>query len=275
MAEMYARLSHAKQAGAAARTSGDDPVWVRSLAAATAEIDSMTGRSFSARVGTWYLDVRGPSASNNWGTRLWMPFDVAEITSLKPLQSSPLTYGTALVENTDYLVQREAGEDNAPISYLERLSDAWTPGARSLQLVGVRGYSYEVEDTWQTVQDDPLSSSSTTLTLLSTSDISEGETLRLGDEQVSVRAVVDATTLTIVRAVNGTTAAEHAQGVTVYRRRYPRDIEQAAIVRAIDFKRGAPGAFGGQAGGEEAGFSNPTSFAQFAGLVRRYKRWSF
>lgn len=275
MAEMYARLSHTKAAGAAARTSGDDPVWVRSLAAATAEIDSATGRSFSARLGTWYLDVRPPMASNNWGTRLWMPFDVAEITTLKPLQSSPLTYGSALVENTDYLVVREAGQDNAPISYLERLSNAWTPGARSLQLVGVRGYSYEVEDTGQTVQDDPLSSSATTLALVATSDVSEGETLRLEDEQVQVSAVLDATTLGITRGMNGTTAAEHAQGVAVYRRRYPRDIEQAAIVRAIDFKRGAPGAFGGQAGGEDAGFSNPTSYAQFRGLVRAYKRWSF
>lgn len=273
MAEMYARLSHAKAQGAAARTSGDDAVWMRSLVAAAAEIDSATRRSFSARLGTWYLDVPTPSPANNWGSRLWMPFDVAVITTLKPLQGSPLTYGTAFVENTDYLIGREGFDDDTPIAYLDRLNDAWTPGARSLQLVGVRGYSYEVEDTLQTVQDNPLGSSATTMTVVATTDISAGETLKVEDEQVRVRSVADATTLTIERGVNGTTAASHAQGVTVYRRRYPRDIEQACIVRAIDLKRGAPGAFGGQAGGEDAGFSSPTAYAQFRGLVRPFRRW--
>ena len=276
MADVYATVEQAKRAAAANRNTAAEAatLWLTHLAAASGEVDARTGREFAARLVTAYLDVPRACAENYYGTRLFLPFDVTSITSLKPYSSSPLTYGTAYVENTDYLAVREDGDDNKPILYLDRLSGTWTAGERSLQLVGYRGYSYEVETTGLTVQNDPLTNSATSLTVVSSADLQAGMTLKLESEQVYVDAVVNNTTLTIVRAWNGTTAAEHAAATAISRRRYPRAIEEATALRAIDLYRGAPAAFGGSAGGEGSGFSSPTVYAQFTGLLRPFKRWS-
>ncbi len=275
MPDIYARISRARAAGAANRSAASAmaDVWLKHLEAASAEVNERTGRDFGARLVTAYLDVPRACRENLQGARLFLPFDVASITTLKPYSASPLTYGTAYVENTDYLVHREREDPNSPMDYLDRLSTVWTPGERELQLVGYRGYSYEVEDTGVTVQDAPMTASTETLTLETASGIEVGETLKLEDEQCRVTAQPTETTLTVERGVNGTTAAQHAQGTVVYRRRYPRAIEEATALRAIDLYRGAPGAFGGAAGGEEAGFSAPPSYAQFVGLLKPFRRW--
>lgn len=274
MPDVYARVPDTKAAGAANRTSDNDATWLRHLIAASAEIDSRTWRSFGARLSTWYIDVPRACPENEWGVRLYLPWDIASITTLKPKSGSGLTFGTALAANTDYLAVREDGDSNKPILYLDKLSGSWTPGLQSLELVGYRGYSYETEDTGQTVQNDTqIVADGTSLTVISTSDIAAGEMLKIEDEQVYVSAVQNATTLTIVRAQNGTTAAAHANATAIYRRRYPREIEQAARLRAIDFYRGAPGGFAGAVGGDDAGFSSPSTYRQFMGLVGPYKRW--
>lgn len=275
MPDIYATISRAKAAGAANRNTAAaaDAVWLKHLEAASAEVNERTGRDFAARLVTAYVDVPRACRENLLGARLFLPFDVASITTLKPYSSSPLTYGTALAANTDYLAHREREDPNSPMDYLDRLSTVWTPGERQLELVGYRGYSYEVETTGLTVQDNPMTNSTTTLTVTDAPDVGVGETLKIEDEQVRVTDQPTTTVLTVERAVNGTTAAQHAQGTVIYRRRYPRAIEEATALRAIDLYRGAPGGFGGAAGGEEAGYSSPTSYAQFVGLLKPFRRW--
>ena len=66
--------------------------------------------------------------------------------------------------------------------------------------------------------------------------LSAGHTVRIGDEQMYITAVSDdgqdATTLTLQRGVNGTTAAIHAvgSGVSVYR--YPPAVTAACLLQA-------------------------------------------
>lgn len=271
MPDVYARTPDTKAAGGSNRTSDNDATWLRHLIAASAEVDSRCRRSFAARLVTEYLDGPPPRQENEQGQRFYLPFDVASITTLKSYTASPLTYGTTLAENTDYLARREEGRSDCPIYCLDHLTSVWTQGLRQYQLVGYSGYSYETENTLQTVQNaTQIAADGTSLTVTSTADISAGEMLKIDSEQVYVSAVVNATTLTIVRAQNGTTAAIHANAVAIYRRRYPRDIEQATRLRAIDFYKGAPGSFQGSAGGEDAGFSSPTVYRQFMGLITPY-----
>lgn len=269
MPDVYARVPDAKAAGAANRVSANDDLWLQTLIAASAEIDARTRRSFGARLVTEYLDGPPSRPENEYGTRLFLPFDVASITSLASYTAAPLTYGTTLVENTDYLKRHEDNDTNKPILYLDHLTSSWTEGVRTFKLVGLRGYSYELEDTLQTVQNaTEIAAGGTSLTVTAIDDIAAGETLVIESEQVYVSAVQKAAnTATLVRAQNGTTAAAHANGTAIYRRRYPRAIEEACILRAIDLYKGAPGSFAGAQGGDVSGFSSPTIYAQFMGLL--------
>ena len=63
-----------------------------------------------------------------------------------------------------------------------------------------------------------------------------GQTLLIDAEQLEVTAIAS-NTLTVVRAVNGTTAATHSNGATIQRYTYPV-IGEACLQQAILFFRG-------------------------------------
>lgn len=272
MPNVYAGVPDTKAAGAAARITANDAQWLRVLVAASDEIDQRCRRSFAARVVTEYLDVPRPCPENHDGRRLFLPFDVASITTLTAYTAAPLTFGQTLTPGVDYLAVREENDATRPYLYLDHLTGSWSEGPRKLQLVGLRGYSYETEDTGQTVQNPTqLAANGTSLSMLDVADIAAGMMLVIEAEQVYVAAVQQAAnSVTLVRAQNGTTAAAHANGTPIYRRRYPRAIEEAARIRATDIYRGAAGGFAGTAGGDVAGFSSPTVYAQFMGLLGPY-----
>ena len=102
---------------------------------------------------------------------------------------------------------------------------------QAISVAGVFGYVPHYErcwvDTGQTVQDNPLSASATTLTVDNTMGFSQGQYLQLEDETVFVDAVASVTELTIERGVLGTTAVQHAQGSTVNRYKHISAIQKA------------------------------------------------
>lgn len=97
-------------------------------------------------------------------------------------------------------------------------------------LTAIWGYHEDWAAAWQgsndTVQDDPLAAAATTLTV---ADV-DGKgiygirprfkvqmLLKIGDEYLYATAKnASAQTLAVIRGVNGTTAAEHADGATIY-----------------------------------------------------------
>lgn len=96
------------------------------------------------------------------------------------------------------------------------------------RITGTWGYHPDYATAWQavdTVQDDPLSDSATTLTVSDvdgadtdgrTPRIGRGDLLRLESEYLAVTGVdTDTNTATVKRGVNGTTAASHASGTSV------------------------------------------------------------
>ena len=92
--------------------------------------------------------------------------------------------------------------------------------SQTVQIDGTFGYHRNPDamflDTGKEVQDDPLSSSSTSLTVNSSggSSFEILQYLRLEDEYVLVTAI-NADVLTVERGVNGTTAVAHVQGTTI------------------------------------------------------------
>jgi len=107
---------------------------------------------------------------------------------------------------------------------------------------GIWGYHSDYDNAWQdstdTVQDNPLAAAATTLTvsdadgsdlLGSTPRFSRGQLLRIEDEYLYVTQIdTSANSLTVLRGVNGTTAASHNQNtrIDVWQTDYP-------IIRAV------------------------------------------
>lgn len=112
-----------------------------------------------------------------------------------------------------------------------------------IDVTGLWGYHRRYSDkawidTLDTVQDNPLSSSATSLTVSDADgDAGDGEgtrfqagnMIKIGSEYLDVVSVNTSTNvLTVVRGYNGTTAAEHAQGITIYVYRPMENIVRAA-----------------------------------------------
>lgn len=113
---------------------------------------------------------------------------------------------------------------------------AWPQGVATVRITdAVWGYSYETEDTGQTVANaGGLSAGATTLEVQDGSAISQGEALVIDQEQLYVGSV-SGTNVAVRRGHNGTTAAAHAQGTPVLRRRYPRPVEEAVAMQVSRF----------------------------------------
>lgn len=183
------------------------------------------------------------------------------------------TYETALTVDTDYWLwplNRHAHEPYRgiqlnPISSLLR---HWPEFPRVLQVTGLWGYSNETESTTLTLNDDGggLDASETSITTSANPSalVDVGETIVIDSEQMYV-AAVSATALTVTRAINGTTAATHTNGATIYRRRYPRDVEQAV--------RGRVAAMRWDASGESPITGDGLASANLPGGRAAYARW--
>lgn len=115
---------------------------------------------------------------------------------------------------------------------------------RFAQVTGVFGFGDgRSADPWalvsgRTVAADALDSD-TVLTVDGESGLSAGMTIRVGAEQMFVRAATsDGTNLiTMDRGVNGTTAADVVAGSSIERALYPRQIALACHVLAKDYLR--------------------------------------
>lgn len=103
---------------------------------------------------------------------------------------------------------------------------SWLPSTdgsteRAISVTGVVGYSRDYGSAWQlssvTIQNNPLSSSGTSITASAGSVIYAGMLLRLGTtNDYAYVTTVSGTTVTVVRSVNGSTGTSHTQGESIY-----------------------------------------------------------
>jgi hypothetical protein len=216
-------------------------------------IDNHTRRTFYPETATKYYDGDGQ-------TDLWID-DLFSIDSVAYSDDDGATY-TALT-SADYIPMH--GEDyNSPKSYnLLRIDvtgdlNTWPRGQKSVRIIGDWGFTDDrnrmFEDTTDEVEDNPLTAAATTLTLNDvdgvdkwgiTPRVSPGQILQIESEFAEVTGTDTATgtnTATIVRGINGSTAAEHAQNTQVDKFMPPEPVKQALIIQAIhQFKRGQAG----------------------------------
>lgn len=280
----YARASHvmADVAGVVGNSNAASilPTYVRAVEQVSAEFLSKTDRPLHATVATRVIAVPDPCAANDFGRQLWLPYDLLSVTSLKVDYDLDLIYEITLVEGTDFDLWND-NHSNEPYFRIDMrpyssILNYFPSGSRRVQIAGIWGYSYETEDTGQQVEDAAgINSSVTAITVTSAADIDPGETIVIGTEQMYIS---DTTSigLTVQRAINGTTAAVHAKDTTIYRRRYPRDVEEVIKERVVgkrwDVQSGHAGAVE-LLGDPAAGKQNLTrgSFARWKDLIYQYR----
>jgi|SRR5581483_3330800 hypothetical protein len=220
-----------RQALAAADTA-DDARMLAKLRAATAQIERYTGRSFMPVIASRRFDWRSTR------TLLFRGFDLLELTSI--------TNGDGTMLDPTAIMP--LGGINGPIIGVELdLTRGFfvylTTKTRALTVNGVWGWHDDYANAWKASGDSipggGLNASATSFTVASVSGadgwnlsprFQVGQLLKVDSEYMSLVGVNSgANTLTVVRGVNGSTAASHAASAPIYVYMPPIDIAEITL----------------------------------------------
>lgn len=153
---------------------------------------------------------------------------------------------------------------------------------QAVEIDGVHGYGDGESATpyythVQTVQDNPLLAASTTLTVTSTASMGAGMTLRIQAEQLYVEQITGATTLLVIRAVNGTSTPtiDHPLNTPISVYQAPAPIQEATLVMAMKAWKRKDSAFQDAVGSAETGlviaFKDEDPFVKT--IIKDYMRY--
>ena len=228
-------------------TTDESPV-LRVLEAASNRIDEYAGRSFGTRTETHSFDLGEGALRDNslmpngdmvempdyWTTRLQgtgiLPLDdwLISATTVTSYEGTDRTTTTTLSEGigNDFLLMPYNTNPKSKLKLQENTTKNIFAGQQTLTILGEWGWQNDKESI--STIDAIGSDSTTTVTVTSGSTTYIGDTIIIDTEQMYVTAT-DGNTLTVIRGVNGTTAATHSGGATYYRYKYPADVVQTCL----------------------------------------------
>jgi hypothetical protein len=234
----YAGIADLKTALGITSTT-DDTIMRKILDASSRLIDKYTSRFFYCETKTKYFD--GASS------RLWVD-DLLSITTLKTDEDGDATYENTLTVTTDYLLYplNEYPKTRIELSESPTYNSFASGVKKGVEIDGLWGYGDGISATPYIV-DTTLSAAissttATTFTVTSVANLSAGNTILIDTEQMFIYSIATLT-LTVERGVNGTTAATHSDGASLYIYQYPYDVWQACVdlASAIYSNRGKRG----------------------------------
>lgn len=207
----------------------DDAELLRHLVVASRAIDRHCNRWFYVKTDTRYPVAMG-------GRRLNLGADLLAVTTLKMDVDLDATYENTLA-TTDYALFPYADNEypklQVEIDQRQGNYFYWPRGLKSVQVVGTWGYG----DGVRAAPFDPTgatatvaTASGTTLTVSTVTPFEVGQTILAGSEQMYVTAL-GTLQLTVVRGVNGTTAAIQA-AAAVSIAAYPAPVVEACMIEA-------------------------------------------
>lgn len=206
-------------------TRGDDYL-IDALRHVEGRLRGMFYYTFMPVVDTLYCDARGEQI-DPLRQNLELPMPLLEATTITIGDATTLTWGTQVIGIPStypywwlHLKPAKWGSWQWPSS-----DGDWV---NAISISGVWGYRTGYTQAWlssgDTVEDNPLSSSATTITVNAvdgvdafnrTPRLSRGQLLKIDSEYVEVLDTPTNTTLTVRRAVNGSTAASHVQNTAI------------------------------------------------------------
>jgi len=223
--------------------------------AASRAVDKHTKRFFYVDTATRYFDGQSSPAFLD---------DILSVTTLKTDEDGDATYENSYTATTDYWLYplnkypKTYAVINSSGSY-----GGFASGMRhAIEIAGLFGYAESAtpySTSGDAVADDPLTAVATTITVTAASNFVVGQTILIEDEQCYVSAA-SGTSLTVTRAVNGTTGAEHVATTVIYIYSYPDQIVEATLIQAMRWwKR------------RESAFQDVVRFSESMGEIIVYK----
>ena len=205
------------------------------------DFDRDTARFFYSWEGTRYFPV-----GNYWGAARAFIEDLQSFTYVGVDIDGSGNYVSLDLTSSQpdaFLLDWEQKTNKLPYCYLEAnrygSRPSWGPNMRrGIKITGVFGYGDDYPSPaytglGNTVQDNPMTNSQTTVTLDNNNYASPGQNWRIDSEQVFVSAFNTGTKVaTIIRGINGTVAASHLQGTTIYIYRFPKAVAHAVEIYA-------------------------------------------
>jgi len=221
--------------------SGNDSSLLTLFESSSRRVEQFCGRSpanqsgFGPRTGTNAYDAQGwYGGYTMYRDNMVMDLadDVISVTSATDLDQTGGT-ATAIVEGTDFYLQPYNTTPRRTLVITGLGQSYIVPGLKILSLAGTFGYAQELLPIAATAGTLTASASSA---VISAGGVSVGMTLRVDSEDLYVSATTAGTalyafggTVTVQRAMNGTTAAAHAAASAISIHRYPRDVVDATI----------------------------------------------
>lgn len=214
----------------------DDVLLLDMIRAVSRDIDRLSVKRFYPRIETRYLDppflsaqalVDGDARGYPLPRYRELALDVGEDGWLLAVTTLANGDGTSIASSKYNLVPKNSTPYYA-IKLKQAADVSWEPDSdgnyeQVIALTGVWGYhndyAHAWEDTLGTVQNATEITAGGTSLLVQTGKVKAGYLLKIGTEYLYVSALTVAATdtATVVRGVNGSTAAAHANGTAISR----------------------------------------------------------
>ena len=260
----------------------DEAPIVRVLGSASKRIDTYLGRSFGIRTETHTYDIGRGALRNDqifrgygnevndfpdyWSSKLsgaavlllgdWL----ATATTVTAYGQTARTSSTVLTEGigNDFLLEPYNRSPKTLMKLEEDTTDSLYGGQQTLTILGQWGWQTDTASA-SALNAAISSTTATAVTLTSGSHpVYAGDTIIIDTEQMYV-STKNGVTLTVIRGVNGTTAATHSDAAVVSTWIYPDDVIQAALDIARTYWRSRDAGLTTVIGSGEMMMSNPAS----------------
>ena len=156
------------------------------------------------------------------------------VTSYKATDRSASETLTAGYDN-DYWLLPYNDSPKVEIQLNEDTAKSFHAGQQTLAITGVWGYANDTSPQ-KTTADAISSTTATSVSVASSSSLGAAQTILVDSEQLYITSI-SGNTLTVERGVNGTTAATHSGGASVYVYDYPPLVSQVCLDLAKIFFR--------------------------------------
>lgn len=208
----------------------DDELLLQKLEAASRYIDGPYGcnRHF-------YIKTATRTYTAQFSDRLQLDEDLLSITTLKTDEDDDWDYDNTWA-TTDYHLSPFNAFPKRKILTKTNGDFSFTSQEEGIQIGGLWGYGDGASATPYsdagTDTAEALDASETGVDVGDGTAFEVGQTILVESEQMFVTAI-SSNTLTVVRGVNGTTAATHATARDIYIYQYPAEITEACILIAV------------------------------------------
>ena len=197
----------------------------RYIERASGWMERFTGRVFIPVTDTRYFDA--PDSPRG---ALYLNDDLLEVTSISDDQGA--------IDSSEYFLYPLNGVPKTRIELLHSNKFWYFQDTRqkAITITGKWGYRDDYDDTGATLNGAITSTSVTSLTASDGSLIEVGWSLLVDDEQMFVTNV-SSDMVTVQRGNNGTTAATHSDGATIYRYVPPPEVEEMTALLVVTWHK--------------------------------------